>query len=231
MSGKTRYLYILQFGVKKDSGLAIIVAYSEREAIQILNNSGMYARSVNKYQILQIRCLGPVCTCDYGLILESYVNAIVAFQALVSVMDKIVGPPGPPGPPGPQGPPGEVTEQSIEQALGYVPAKITVKNTVEWNAAVGYVPEKGEIIVYADYGHIEKDGQLIDVPGVKIGSGNGYVQDLAFIGGTEDEELLLDHINNNVIHVTAADKQKWDAKLNVDDNNEVVNEALVFIRN
>ena len=103
-------------------------------------------------------------------------------------------------------------------------------NTTEyWDNALGYKPSAGEIIIYTDYKTITKNGQTVEVPGIKIGSGNAYVQDLAFLG-EYDSELLLNHILNNNIHVTSAEKSFWNNKLNVDDNTEVVNEILILNR-
>ena len=51
------------------------------------------------------------------------------------------------------------------------------KTTAEWNATSGFVPEAGEIIIYTDYQTVTEGGETRYIPGVKIGSGNGYVQD------------------------------------------------------
>ena len=106
--------------------------------------------------------------------------------------------------------------------------------TVNWNAAIGFIPLQGEIIIYTDYKTIEKeiDGELkvVQIPGIKIGDGRAYVQDLPFI----DEELrdkIMMHINNPNIHVTLQEKLFWNNKLNVDDNAELVDGALIFNRN
>ena len=104
-------------------------------------------------------------------------------------------------------------------------------NTTDyWNNAIGYVPENGELIIYSDYKTIQKDGRTIDVPGIKIGSGNGYVQDLAFVGEA-DSEALLTHISDSAAHTTAAEKLFWSRKLNVEDSQEVSGETLIFNRN
>lgn len=104
-------------------------------------------------------------------------------------------------------------------------------NTTEyWNNQRGYIPKAGEIIIYSDYDSIRKDGQTIDIPKVKIGSGNAYVQDLAFVG--DDIAIdLINHITNTDVHVTPSEKSFWSRKLDIDDNNEVVNESLILIRN
>ena len=92
------------------------------------------------------------------------------------------------------------------------------------------MPKAGEIIVYTDYKTVTDNGQTVNVPGIKIGSGNGYVQDLAFMGEADAAQLLA-HISDTTVHVTAADKTAWNGKLNVDDSNEVVAETLIFNRN
>ena len=107
-------------------------------------------------------------------------------------------------------------------------------STANWNAARGFVPMAGELIVYNDYKTITKeiDGEerTVQIPGIKVGDGQTYVQDLPFM----DEELrdrVLAHINNPDIHVTLQEKLFWNNKLNVDDNAELVNGALIFNRN
>lgn len=231
-----RYLYIISFTVRKDSGLAIVAASSEREAKTILTTSGRYGRSIIKYNVIEIKCLGETCSCDYGLVMESYTNAEVAYAALVSVMDKIKGEKGDKGDKGDKGEKGDtgdmgsVTAEGIEEALGYVPAKISTNTVAGWAAATGYVPESGEIVIYVDRETVTIEGRTVYVPGVKIGSGNAYVQDLAFA----DEKLsqtVMAHINNGDIHVTVEDKAFWDNKLNVTDTQETVGETLVFNRN
>ena len=131
----------------------------------------------------------------------------------------------------------KVTEQTLTDAekaqarlnIG-AQSKVLSGSTAYWNAQVGFVPEAGQIIVYTDYKTTEVDGQTVPVPGIKIGTGNGYVQDIVFLDQA-DSDALLDHINNGVIHVTAADRAKWDGKLNVTDMQEVVGETLIFNRN
>jgi hypothetical protein len=103
-------------------------------------------------------------------------------------------------------------------------------NTTEyWNNAIGFKPSAGEIIIYSDYKKIEKDGQLVDVPGIKIGSGNAYIQDLAFLD-EYDADILVKHVMNNNIHITQQERQKWNGKLNIDDSTEVINEMLILNR-
>ena len=106
--------------------------------------------------------------------------------------------------------------------------------TQHWNEARGFIPLEGEVIVYNDYKQIQKeiDGEVrnIQVPGMKIGDGQAYVQDLPFV----DEELrdkIMAHITNTDIHVTLAEKNFWNNKLNVNDAAEMIDGALILNRN
>ena len=111
--------------------------------------------------------------------------------------------------------------------------------TANWNAARGFVPMAGEVIIYTDYDSYQKEinGRVktVLIPGIKIGDGGAYVQDLPFV----DEDLrdtLMDHINNMDLHVTLGEKAFWNNKINVDDayeavHDELIDEMLVLNRN
>ena len=109
-------------------------------------------------------------------------------------------------------------------------AGINYGNTEYWNSQSNYIPKQGEIIIYSDYGTKVVNGELVNVPGIKIGSGNAYVQDLVFVGD-DLADALYSHIMDTAIHVTARDKDFWNNKLNVDDDAEVINGSLIFNRN
>lgn len=145
---------------------------------------------------------------------------------------------------------GPVVEEAIDKILALAPATDLLEGTMSaedkrkldsmgihynsthyWNCAIGYIPKAGEIIIYSDYKVISVEGQTKYVPGIKIGTGNAYVQDLAFILGNEDAELLLEHIADNVRHITDEERAYWNNKLNVDDIQEVEEETLIFNRN
>lgn len=120
-------------------------------------------------------------------------------------------------------------------------ARIQLKRdtTANWNAARGFVPMAGEVIIYTDYDSYQKEinGRVktVLIPGIKIGDGGAYVQDLPFV----DEDLrdtLMDHINNMDLHVTLGEKAFWNNKINVDDayeavHDELIDEMLVLNRN
>ena len=120
-------------------------------------------------------------------------------------------------------------------------ARIQLKRdtTANWNAARGFIPLQGEVIIYTDYDSYEKevDGRVktILVPNIKIGDGMAYVQDLPFVS-QELRDTLMEHITNMDTHVTLGEKSFWNNKINVDDayeqvHEELVNETLVLNRN
>lgn len=107
--------------------------------------------------------------------------------------------------------------------------------TENWNNTRGFVPLAGEVIIYTDYKSIEVNGVTKYIPGIKIGTGNAYVQDLAFV----DDDLrdkLITHIENADLHTTLAEKAFWNNKVNIDDSYELIyheleDETLIFNRN
>lgn len=121
-----------------------------------------------------------------------------------------------------------VPSPNIGQGGGLM--NVVVKTTAEWNETLGYIPAKGEIVIYSDYRQVEKDGQMIDVPGIKIGSGNAYVQDLAFAGEAQIDIDIYEHINNTSIHTNPTEKNYWNSKLNIDESG-IESGNLIFTRN
>lgn len=115
--------------------------------------------------------------------------------------------------------------------------------TQHWDEAVGFIPLPGEVIIYEDYETREYEeeeyGEIViktvNIPNIKIGTGNAYVQDLEFVDeGTRD--ILLEHIHNLDIHTTLQEKVFWNNKINVDDaveqiTGELEDETLILNRN
>lgn len=115
--------------------------------------------------------------------------------------------------------------------------------TQHWNEAIGFVPLPGEVIVYEDYETktytVEEYGETVtktvQIPNIKIGTGNAFVQDLAFVD-EKTRNILMEHIHNSDIHTTLAEKLFWNNKINVDDAEEQITgeldeETLVLNRN
>lgn len=102
-------------------------------------------------------------------------------------------------------------------------ARIEVRTTAEWNERMLYIPKSGRIIVYSDRNVI--DG--VAYPGVKIGDGLAHVVDLPFVGddvASRIMALIEEHIQNEQIHVTEAERTFWNNKINyeMDDSGETL---------
>ena len=115
--------------------------------------------------------------------------------------------------------------------------------TENWNNAIGFIPLPGEVIVYEDYEvktyTIQEYGETVTktvkIPNIKIGTGNAYVQDLAFVDEAT-REILMEHIRDYDIHTTLQEKLVWNNKINVDDAQEQITgeleeETLILNRN
>lgn len=85
--------------------------------------------------------------------------------------------------------------------------KIHVNTTASWNGRANLIGEAGHIYVYTDYEVI--DGQ--QVPAIKIGDGKAYLIDAPFVDG--NNTVLQNHIRNNDIHITAQERDFWNAKV------------------
>lgn len=81
-----RYFYVLSFTARNSSGIAIVIASDEREAFMCLKNSGMYNGSPNEYTLNASRNVGHYDGSAYGLMLESYTNAKVAYDAIAALI-------------------------------------------------------------------------------------------------------------------------------------------------
>ena len=92
-------------------------------------------------------------------------------------------------------------------------AGIEFGTTAHWNTVPTYVPPSGMIVVYSDYS-VDEEGKII--PGLKIGDGNAYLVDLAFIGN-DAKEAIEQHIADTVSHITQEEREKWNNKLNYDE--------------
>ena len=114
--------------------------------------------------------------------------------------------------------------------------------TENWNMS-DLVPMPGEVVVYTDYEvktyeveeYGEKVTKTVEIPNIKIGTGNAYVQDLPFVD-EKTRDILMAHIQDHDIHVTLQEKVFWNNKINVDDAKEQItgeleDETLILNRN
>lgn len=113
--------------------------------------------------------------------------------------------------------------------LGDITQKnVMIKTTAEWAEFPSYIAPEGTILVYSDNGTIiqtiNNQEVPIGVPSIKISDGATPAIDLLFV-----DEDVRNHISNEIIHITAAERNKWNNKLNC--NDEVINNNLILTRN
>lgn len=108
-------------------------------------------------------------------------------------------------------------------------AAIHYGTTAYWNSQSTLIGENNHIYVYTDYTTITSNGEIKNVPNIKIGDGNAYLIDNPFIT-TSVEQLINLHINNTIQHITAEERAIWNDKVRcyLSENN---NETIVFTTN
>ena len=81
------HLYVISFTAGSESGLAMVAAQDERSAFKILQNGG--SRYSEGYALTECRNIGMTTSCHYGILMESFVNAREAYDAIVQVVNRI----------------------------------------------------------------------------------------------------------------------------------------------
>lgn len=95
-----------------------------------------------------------------------------------------------------------------------------------WNSRPSLIAKEGHVYVYKDHSN---DGTN-DIPAVKIGDGLAYLIDLPFV--ESNYTRLMEHINNNNIHITSAERTFWNNKVRCDDETLIQGgETLIFTVN
>ena len=112
-----------------------------------------------------------------------------------------------------------------------------IDTTANWEAAIDFVPLKGEIIIYSDYSSEEVGGVTYYIPNFKVGDGLAYAVDLPFVSD-DLRKTLTGHIDDMTVHVTQADREFWNNKVRcymntVQDNDGYLidGETLIFTTN
>lgn len=102
---------------------------------------------------------------------------------------------------------------------------IYIGTTEYWNNQATLIGKRGAIYIYEDYS--EKDN--IKIPNIKIGDGKSYLMDNPFVT-TSVEDLIDAHINDNIKHITAKERQSWNKKIRcyIDEED---NENIIFTTN
>lgn len=102
---------------------------------------------------------------------------------------------------------------------------IMIGTTAEWQAHSAYIAPEGTICIYTDRGTYLNNGNTIIVPGIKISDGISVVSGLPFVGDDVIAAVrseLNDHINDNIRHITSAERTFWNNKLNTDIDGEIL---------
>lgn len=102
--------------------------------------------------------------------------------------------------------------------------------TAYWNTERDKISDKGVLYIYTDYKHArDESGKEMDIfiPGIKIGDGITYLIDLPFLNDTEFEKFFWDHVNNNIIHITAEQREFWNNKLNYEISDEDIENLIL----
>ena len=91
---------------------------------------------------------------------------------------------------------------------------VHIDTTAHWNAQRELIAREKNIYVYTD--HSVVDG--VAIPAVKIGDGLAYLIDLPFVSSDVEKYenirgLLLEHIDDDVRHITAAERNAWNNKV------------------
>lgn len=107
--------------------------------------------------------------------------------------------------------------RAIASGGGFGKALATTHTTAEWATLTSYIPKKGEICVWSDYRVV--DG--VKYAGIKVGDGLAYAVDLPFVSG-EYADLLTEHIEDTVVHITAAERLFWNNKVSAEYGNETL---------
>ena len=120
----------------------------------------------------------------------------------------------------------------LSNLLEDLDAKIIIKTTAEWGALYSNSYPRGTILIYSDHGTITNNNTTRTVAGIKIADGSTPIIDLPFVGDDVKQEIMLEittHINDTVKHITAAERTKWNNKINCEDTVNAHN--LILNRN
>lgn len=107
-------------------------------------------------------------------------------------------------------------------------ASIQMKTKQQWDSESQKIAQENTIYVYTNaYKDEDEHGNIINVPGIKIGDGAGYLIDLPLIGGSLGSQFE-EHIRNMNIHVTLTEKEFWNNKVRTQDSEILDEQNLIF---
>lgn len=83
--------------------------------------------------------------------------------------------------------------------------KVLYASTATWNSRPSLIAARGYVYIYADY---RQNQQGQNIPSMKIGDGTSYLIDMPF-----SDQLIYEHIYDEVRHITQAEREKWNGKV------------------
>lgn len=99
-----------------------------------------------------------------------------------------------------------VTMQTLQDYLNvHLKKQVLFNTTAAWNAQVQLTSEPDTLYIYTDH---QTDSQGNKIAGIKVGDGNAYLIDMPFT-----DEVIMEHINDNVRHITAEERAFWNNKV------------------
>lgn len=164
------HLFVISFTAGSESGLALVTAPDERVAVQVLRNSGKYNCSPDSYTVIQCRNLGLTSSIRMELLMESYVNALVAFDALSQIAPKE----GPRGPEGPDGP----SAYEVAVKNGFVGSETDWLISLKASITAGDI---SRILGYAPVSPAQLDGKVDKLPGKGLSTNDLTDERLAWL--------------------------------------------------
>lgn len=106
-------------------------------------------------------------------------------------------------------------------------SNILIGTTQDWINHSTTFPQ-GTILIYTDRVYTDVSGTTSTVMSIKISDGSTPCVDLPFVGDKIKNEII-NHINDNTCHITAAERTLWSNKLNCEDT--PLNHNLILTRN
>ncbi len=100
--------------------------------------------------------------------------------------------------------------------------KVLISTQEGWDSQRTLISERNTLYIYSDHDRI--DGK--DVPALKVGDGTSYLIDMAYV--TDNASVLMNHIRNDDIHVTAEEKEFWNNKVRCDESVIAIEDTLIF---
>ena len=115
---------------------------------------------------------------------------------------------------------------TLETGMKIVTGNIVhIETTSYWNSHPGFIGIKNHLYVYSDWD--QYDGK--NIPAMKVGDGTSYLIDQPFI--STNVSLLMNHIHDNIRHITQEEREFWNNKVRCDDTQTVDSETLIFTVN